>query len=380
MLTGEPNLPESIFAPDGNVVNRLFDVLLRDADLALAMMFADTLKRIQNTWFAAGHRGCCPRCLCDLLIRKGWRRRVVKTSRGTLAVAVLQAKCKECGRVFRPMNELIGLPFAKRVLDEFIEKAIHLGIKLSFAKSADLLKQLTSASLSAEGIRNKIAQAAASIEFASEVDQATVLIDSTKVKAGKKDRGIPVHLAITAAQGPQEAGRSTIRKRLLHLSVGAEHPLRTRLKALRPAYLVYDGGPYVDDIPAFKQRCRWHLVHQLKHYLWQDGVPFDLRGRCQEVLRHILWDKKGGRKRFDHFINDLTTLGLEKSATHLSQAGDEAFTHYKQPGFSYSTTTPLEREMRELNRRADVGARWSAQGIENVLKVLFHLRLNESTA
>jgi len=33
--------------------------------------------------------------------------------------------------------------------------------------------------------------------------------------------------------------------------------------------------------------------------------------------------------------------------------------------------------MRELNRRADVGARWSDRGIENVLTVLFHYRLNE---
>jgi hypothetical protein len=33
--------------------------------------------------------------------------------------------------------------------------------------------------------------------------------------------------------------------------------------------------------------------------------------------------------------------------------------------------------MRELNRRADVGARWSERGIENILKVLFHYRLNE---
>jgi hypothetical protein len=33
--------------------------------------------------------------------------------------------------------------------------------------------------------------------------------------------------------------------------------------------------------------------------------------------------------------------------------------------------------MRELNRRADVGARWSERGIENILTVLFHYRLNE---
>ena len=53
MLTGERFLPETIFVPDGNVVNRLFGVLLRDADTALAEMFSNTLMRLQSTWFAA---------------------------------------------------------------------------------------------------------------------------------------------------------------------------------------------------------------------------------------------------------------------------------------------------------------------------------------
>jgi hypothetical protein len=30
--------------------------------------------------------------------------------------------------------------------------------------------------------------------------------------------------------------------------------------------------------------------------------------------------------------------------------------------FTYTTTTPIEREMRELNRRAEVGVRWSEMG------------------
>ncbi|NIP23955.1 MAG: hypothetical protein GWO38_09075 [Phycisphaerae bacterium] len=34
--------------------------------------------------------------------------------------------------------------------------------------------------------------------------------------------------------------------------------------------------------------------------------------------------------------------------------------------------------MRELNRRADVGVRWSDKGVESVLKLLFYYRLNET--
>lgn len=58
-------------------------------------------------------------------------------------------------------------------------------------------------------------------------------------------------------------------------------------------------------------------------------------------------------------------------------AEKETFTYLKEP-FAYIDTSPLEREMRELNRRADIGARWSPKGLENVLKLMFHHRLNET--
>ena len=41
----------------------------------------------------------------------------------------------------------------------------------------------------------------------------------------------------------------------------------------------------------------------------------------------------------------------------------------RENGFPYPTTSPVEREMREINRRADVGARWSVPGIENLLLI-----------
>lgn len=63
------------------------------------------------------------------------------------------------------------------------------------------------------------------------------------------------------------------------------------------------------------------------------------------------------------------------AAGRLKAAENEAFVSLGAPGITYSTTSPLEREMRELNRRVDVGVRWSTQGVGNVLKVLFQNRL-----
>ena len=33
------------------------------------------------------------------------------------------------------------------------------------------------------------------------------------------------------------------------------------------------------------------------------------------------------------------------------------------------TTSLIEREMREINRRTDIGCRWSEAGVENLLKI-----------
>lgn len=380
MLPGEKNLPDPILVPDGTAVNRLFDYLCKRADEKISHDQRHLLKAIQSHWFSVLRSELqCPDCGSNELNRKGWRPRRLKSSRGTINLVVLQARCNACGRSFRPLNELIGLPFAVRFTDELVQKSVELGLQLPFDKSAVIVKKLTGGTISAEGLRRKIGQVANSLSLPKLVSGQTVMVDSTKVKAGVKQRGASVHLAITAEGSTKKKGRPSIKKQLLHLHVGGFHRLYNALDVMQTERLVHDGGEDYTAVSKYSQRCRWHLVHQLKHYLWQDGVPHEIRGSCQEVLRDVLWDNRNGHKRLAAYIKDLEKLGLKTSATHLKGAEKEAFTFKKEGGFSFSTTSPLEREMRELNRRADVGARWSEKGIENVLKVLFHYRLNKDS-
>lgn len=94
------------------------------------------------------------------------------------------------------------------------------------------------------------------------------------------------------------------------------------------------------------------------------------------------WDRQNtcrppGRNRSVTSRSRITIMALvfEKTAAHL-QAQRRRFSHIKGQGFTYIDTSPLEREMRELNRRSDIGAHWSPKDLENVLKVLFHSRSN----
>ena len=85
MLPGEQSLPEAIVAPDGQTVNRVFDWLCEQSDLLLYLNFELTLKHVQILWFSQ-QLGLltCPTCNGQCLIRKGWRPRIVVTSRGRL--------------------------------------------------------------------------------------------------------------------------------------------------------------------------------------------------------------------------------------------------------------------------------------------------------
>jgi len=379
MLPGELPLPEWIVACPGDIVNRLFVHLAALYDQAFPRSYGQRLRDIQLQWLSA-HRGRlrCPRCEGTALIRKGWRSRVLRSSRGSLSLEVLQMRCKACGRTFRPVNAVLGLPFGRRLLDELVEKAIGLGIQMPFGRASRALRALLADAPSPEGLRRQIAAKAATLVPCDEVAGKTVLVDATRVKAGKNPRGSAVHLAVSAVPGPRGAGRPTIIKRLGHLHVGDAEGLRQRLLGLPVERLVHDGGLNLEACASKVQRCRWHLVHQLNHCLWQDGMKVEQRRHYQKRLKRLLW-RQGPRapEGLDAFIKELQRGGFRQSAEHLENAQPQTFTWQADQGFAFTTTAPLEREMRELNRRADVGARWSDRGIENVLTVLFHYRLNE---
>ena len=378
MLPGEFNLPEVTFTSQNADVNQLFNQLCIESDTCLARRFAQGFQQLQNDLYRKLKRQLlCPDCAGDIIIRKGWRKRHLKTSRGSFKLSVLQTNCKSCGRTFRPLNDLVGLPFSRRFLDEFIEKGIRVAVDLSFAKASRLINILTRSQMSAEAIRQKLHVKAAGLKLDNDVCGKTVLVDSTKVKSGKKKRGSSVHLAITAKKGAKRSGRPSIEKRLLHLHVGGSGKLRKRLKRIGVENLVHDGFENLAGCATNVQRCSGHLVHQLKYYLRQDGVPFGSRPFYQNSLKRILWHPDNGPQKLRAYVKELKNNGLKQSARHLSNAEHEAFTWVNHSGFTYMTTSPLEREMRELNRRADVGVRWSDKGIESVLKVLFHYRLNE---
>ena len=80
--------------------------------------------------------------------------------------------------------------------------------------------------------------------------------------------------------------------------------------------------------------------------------------------------------KYKRFVQKLKKNGLIQSVVHLKNAEPEIAT-FREHGIVGYTTSPVEREMREINRRVDIGVRWSIPGVENLLLVKMHLALNE---
>jgi len=391
MLPGEERLlPETLSTQKGVTVNDIFEFTGDLSDSYHRKLFRDFLKSYQEDelkrllgprWQPRDQGGItCPGCGYRTHRRRGFRTRVVKTSRGHFHFLLAQVQCTSCGRTHRPFAGSLGIAFL-RVLPELEQKAISLAVKLPYRPSSHLLEEFFRVRLSHEGIRRVVSRKATEqkIEPVSEVTNC--LVDSTKVKAGTKSRGMDVHLAIAVEKGSEKHRRSVLIKSLLHLSVGDSAPLKATLKKIRPKYLVHDGELNLKGCAEKTQRCLWHMGHQLKHYLWQDGLPHKERGSFREKLCGILYGShytiRGAAIAYGKLINEFCRLGLYTSAGHLALAKEEIFNYRKEPNLCFTTTSPVEREMRELNRRADVGARWSQKGIENLLKILFLKRFNQ---
>jgi len=203
--------------------------------------------------------------------------------------------------------------------------------------------------------------------------------DATKVKAGSKQRGVSIHVAITAEPNGQLWGRNQMRKRLLFLKTGKAETIKDSLTSLGAQGIVHDGEMDLSGCAPKLQRGLWHLPHQLKHFLWKDGVAYQQRYPTIKELIGVLYKSSTPGKmenRYGKFINKLKDQGLINSFTHLQRAENELSTSWRHH-FDYHTTAPAEREMREINRRADIGVRWSVPGVENLLLVKTWYRLNQ---
>jgi hypothetical protein len=338
----------------------------------------------------------CTRCAST----RGFRRRGLRPGgrRVTCAVGEVTFKaqqviCRSCGLRFVPVLELLGLRRHQRSTDAVADLAAGLAVEVAYAKASRLLADLAGIEVSPRSLRRQVLSLAPERLGPEVAEVPVLLLDGTGVRAGTTKLGVGLHLAIALVARTREAGRVVVEARLLGATLGEGWPVMAELLAgVRPGLVIVDGEEELSTLAATVfpgvpvQRCLFHLAKGVaKAARYSDGASATLTDDFSAQLRRLLsdayrhGDEAKARTAYDDLIDDLLGCGAPAAAAHLEGARHQALTFLTHPGagrlffgdkgYPELGTGVLERVMREMNRRTDVGVRWSVKGVRGILMV-----------
>ena len=388
--------------PDGSIVTLPFPDL--KGSLERARDYGEAVARRHwesqfETWqepiLWGGDEIACPHCgtVGDLHPR-GWQPRKLKSNFGELAFRLRRATCGACGVTSSPVPGLVGLAPRQRLAPDLEAKAAEWVGRLPYAALSALLGH----PVSARTLRRAVLRMAERLEASEEGPWPTegwvLLVDQSMVPIGPSHRGSHMTLALVVTRR-RDGPRPSLEVQVLLLDT--EMPLPMALKTLAlliednpPALILHDGDPTLVEgfarlFPAIpRQRCLWHLERGLGFALWQDGLAKEDREPLQKELRQALYapDLDLAQAAYRRLACDLRKTHLLHAAGFLEDAQPDAFTFRQAlPALTDAIRTlvaqsPVERQFREVNRRADIGCRWSPEGLHAVLFLAIVQRLN----
>lgn len=388
MLRAETELRVGLkVGPEGVGINDLVAEVFERKDEFCGRIVAGLLWRIQEAWLEQVLVGeaelACPgcgviECGTGSVLRRGRRRRRVRTSVGRLEFDLRQVTCRWCRKTWCAFTERLGLRPRQRVLDELLRRLVDWVTELSYAKTSRLGAEWLGSAVSPRRLHREVQERGAAVEFNEQGPLETLVADGTKVPAGEKARGEDVSLAFQIRGRKSRNGRPAVEKRVVGFGMGWGHWQETLATGSEPELLVTDGETGVAELAEWyfdgtrHQRCEWHLSYGLGHALGKDGLRVAERTPLAGELSGIL--ARGGAKGRTQY-RDFTERLRGYASAHSLLANAEPCILYSPPS-SERTTSVMEREMREVNRRTDVGARWSVRGIANLLKLRLAKRHN----
>lgn len=346
----------------------------------------------------------CPDCGSQYgFQRRGSRERErLRTGVGDVAFDLRQVTCQQCQATFSPFVELLGMGRWQQSTTELQAQVAARPLEQSYQQAvkslADTLMSTVSVMTAYRWVQQKGEQAA--IAPADDLEGATFLFDGTKVTAGENKRGVPARLGIAVLDRYEQHGRPRLQVQPLCFGVNQSWPeLLAPLQGLKPDRVLYDGEEALADelrrvFPeAKRQRCLWHLPRNLYWPLYQDGWrKKQTRGwqkAVSQVVHHPDLTPKEAVRWMRKIIAQLRRREGEHGAAYLEAALAETFTYRHHPeglfhdrdnaalGHAMIATSPVERQMRELNRRTDIGVRWSIAGVRHLLALRLVLAFDQ---
>ncbi|CAN5877664.1 hypothetical protein BH23ACT10_BH23ACT10_28520 [soil metagenome] len=320
--------------------------------------------------------------------------RTLSATCGTVRFRSPCVQCLSCSRRFAPAPQLLGLRAYQRRTDELSTMAAGLAGEVAYAKASRLLSELAGQDVSARSIRRDVlAMAPQRIAPDGPVSVPILLLDGTGERAGATKGGVELHLAIGLVARRRAGTRVRVQAQLLAATLDEPWTtMDTLLADVTPGLVVVDGEQALSDLTGRLwphtpvQRCLFHLARAVGWLTrYRDRLAGetadDLVARLEALLADAYrdGDVDRARARYAALVDHARSVGAHKAAGHLARAIDEAlcflvnpdagrlvFGHKGRPELGSGV---LERVMRELNRRTDVGVRWSINGLRRLLMI-----------
>jgi hypothetical protein len=355
---------------------------------ALALRIgAQLLDRVQALLYeelGAGHWGVvCERCGVlhgshATLQRRGSRTRRLKTSSGVLVFELRQLTCRDCRRTWSPFAEWLGLRPKQRICEELERKLVEWVTELSYAKTCRVGGEWLGATLSPKTLHRCVQRRGSEVRFTPQPGCRVALADGTKVPAGTGERGCEVRFCLQILGRDELHRRPRVLKRIAGWSMGAGPWSRAIPAGVASEAIVTDRERGLTELmqekhaDVFHGMCEWHLPHTLDHLLLLDGVKNQERKQRVAELCSILWGEEKERAPAYQALCDALA---HCSQAHTMLVNVAAYVLSPERP-SERTTSVIEREMREINRRTDVGARWTVPGVDHLLRLRHSKRIN----
>lgn len=198
-------------------------------------------------------------------------------------------------------------------------------------------------------------------------DQAqTAVVDGTDVPAWRSEGQVSLsvaHQVGPAEENPGQSKRPPRRKRrLLAVSAGDEAAIKPLLEPLDIKGLIHDGKLDLSSSADYVGRCRWHIPYTVRYLFYKDGIKGQDNKTRVENLREHMWDTTEISQWLARNRDAEAASGHVQASLPALQQMDTC-----PEAFTVQTTSHVEREMKELNKRFENGGGWTTSGAQNLL-------------
>lgn len=317
--------------------------------------------------------------------RAGTKERSFMTKAGKVTIKLVRVKPVDGGSSFSPLLRHLGVGSRQRYVNDVRKDGVELAHQLSYGRTECELRAITGNGPSKSTIHAWLQDAGSVFGMVKPVRQEILdcaMADGTVVHGiGRKNE---VNVLIGVSEGKPTLVSATVNK-----------PWKETCSGVKAKVVVSDGEPGLKTAIAAKhfQRCIRHGVSYLGYALWKQEIPKEERRKTVRELSRILytlrnsvlkhfsdgntkrlrWRLKETEKELAAFSKELKTNGIsawqfvQNSANQMLTFARLALKGVRIPW----TTNLIERLMGEIAQRVkNMWARWSTQGLQNLLNLL----------